>query len=346
MTAITKAPFGVTKNGTPVEVYTMENETLRVKILTLGGTIAAIEAPDKAGNMADICLGFDNVKTYEEHTCFFGALIGRYANRIGGARFTLNGEEYTLAKNDGANHLHGGPTGYHTKVWHARPQENSLVLTTTSADMEEGYPGNVKLEVVYTLDGNSLTIRYLAVSDKDTVINLTNHAYFNLAGHDSGTILDHVMKINADRFTRVGEGSIPTGELPDVSGTPFDLREGKRIGEQIDDENADLLTTSGYDHNFVLNGDGWKEAAFVTEETTGRTLAVYTDQPGVQFYAGNFITPGLIGKDGKEYVRRGGFCLETQVFPDTPNQPDFPTCLLKKGDIYAARTTFVFGVQE
>lgn len=345
MTAITKAPFGVTKNGTPVEAYTMESETLRVTILTLGGTIAAIEAPDKNGNMADVCLGFDNVKTYEEHTCFFGALIGRYANRIGGARFTLNGEEYKLAENDGVNHLHGGPTGFHTKVWNARPQENSLVLTAASTDMEEGYPGNLKLEVVYTLNGSELTIRYLAVSDEDTVINLTNHAYFNLAGHDSGDVLSHVMQINADRFTRVGEGSIPTGELPDVTGTPFDLREGKRIGAHIDDENADLLTTSGYDHNFVLNGEGWKKAAFVTEETSGRTLTVYTDQPGVQFYAGNFITPGLIGKGKKEYVRRGGFCLETQVFPDTPNQPDFPTCVLKKDDVYTAKTTFVFGVQ-
>lgn len=342
MAVITKKPFGMTKAGAPVELYTLDDGVVRVQVMTLGGTIVSIEAPDKHGIMADICLGFASPQEYEEQTCYIGATVGRYANRIGNARFALNGVEYPLYPNDGKNHLHGGPHGFHTKVWKAAKESDALVLSCESADMEEGYPGRLSVSVRYTLTNGTLSLSYHAKSNRDTVVNLTNHAYFNLAGQGSGSILKQRIRINADRFTRVGEGAIPTGELPEVFGTPFDLRTFTEIGAHIDENTDDLHVTGGYDHNFVLNGEGFREAACAYDPQSGRMLTVKTDLPGVQFYAGNSLDGTLCGKDGARYIRRSGFCLETQFFPDTPNQAVFPPCVLRAGEDFRTRTSYTF----
>ena len=344
MAFIMKKPFGTTKAGVPVELYTLDDGVVRVQVMTLGGTIVSIEAPDKHDVTADVCLGFASPQAYEEQTCYIGATVGRYANRIGNAKFALNGVEYSLYPNDGENHVHGGPHGFHTKVWKAEEESDALVLSCESADMEEGYPGRLSVRVRYTLVNGTLTLSYHAKSDRDTVVNLTNHAYFNLAGQGSGSILKHRIRINADRFTRVGAGAIPTGGLPEVAGTPFDLRTFTEIGAHIDDDIEDLRVTGGYDHNFVLNGGDFREAACVYDPESGRMLTVKTDLPGVQFYAGNSLDGTLCGKDSVRYVRRSGFCLETQFFPDTPNRPEFPACVLHAGEDFHAKTSYTFFV--
>ncbi|MCI5924588.1 MAG: aldose epimerase family protein [Oscillospiraceae bacterium] len=342
MASIMKKPFGTTKAGVPVELYTLDDGVVRVQVMTLGGTIVSIEAPDRHDVTADVCLGFASPQAYEEQTCYIGATVGRYANRIGNAKFALNGVEYSLYPNDGKNHLHGGPHGFHTKVWKAEEESDALVLSCESADMEEGYPGRLSVRVRYTLVNGTLTLSYHAKSDRDTVVNLTNHAYFNLAGQGSGSILKHRIRINADRFTRVGAGAIPTGGLPEVAGTPFDFRTFTEIGAHIDDDIEDLRVTGGYDHNFVLNGGGFREAACVYDSESGRMLTVKTDLPGVQFYAGNSLDGTLCGKDSARYVRRSGFCLETQFFPDTPNHPEFPACVLRAGEDFHSKTSYTF----
>lgn len=324
MASIMKKPFGTTKAGVPVELYTLDDGVVRVQVMTLGGTIVSIEAPDRHDVTADVCLGFASPQAYEEQTCYIGATVGRYANRIGNAKFALNGVEYSLYPNDGKNHLHGGPHGFHTKVWKAEEESDALVLSCESADMEEGYPGRLSVRVRYTLVNGTLTLSYHAKSDRDTVVNLTNHAYFNLAGQGSGSILKHRIRINADRFTRVGAGAIPTGGLPEVAGTPFDFRTFTEIGAHIDDDIEDLRVTGGYDHNFVLNGGGFREAACVYDSESGRMLTVKTDLPGVQFYAGNSLDGTLCGKDSARYVRRSGFCLETQFSPIRRTIRNFP----------------------
>ena len=344
MASIMKKPFGTTKAGVPVELYTLDDGVVRVQVMTLGGTIVSIEAPDRHDVTADVCLGFASPQAYEEQTCYIGATVGRYANRIGNAKFALNGVEYSLYPNDGKNHLHGGPHGFHTKVWKAEEESDALVLSCESADMEEGYPGRLSVRVRYTLVNGTLTLSYHAKSDRDTVVNLTNHAYFNLAGQGSGSILKHRIRINADRFTCVGAGAIPTGGLPEVAGTPFDFRTFTEIGAHIDDDIEDLRVTGGYDHNFVLNGEGFREAACVYDPESGRMLTVKTDLPGVQFYAGNSLDGTLCGKDSARYVRRSGFCLETQFFPDTPNHPEFPACVLRAGEDFHSKTSYTFSV--
>ena len=343
MTAITKAPFGVTKNGTPVEVYTMENETLRVKILTLGGTIAAIEAPDKAGNMADICLGFDNVKTYEEHTCFFGALIGRYANRIGGAAFTLNGKRYQLAKNDnGNNNLHSGPDFFKNRIWEVlRAEEDSIVFGLISPHGDQGFPGNAKIRVKYTLEqGNTLRITYKAISDRDTVFNFTNHSYFNLAGHDKPEkAMEQVLTMPARFYTRSDDEYITTGEKVDVEGTAMDFRTPKPIGRDIDKDEEPMRLQNGYDHNFEVFT---YPCAILSDPESGRTMSVTTDCPGVQLYSGNFMEREQ-GKDGVVYGRRAGVCLETQFFPNAVNYPHWVQPIAKAGEEFRSETCFTFG---
>jgi aldose 1-epimerase len=346
-----KESFGQLADGTAVDIYTLTNANgVEARITTYGGIIVSLRTPDRAGKLGDITHGYDTLDGYLAKNPFFGSLVGRYGNRIGKASFSLNGETYELAKNNGQNHLHGGKVGFDKKVWQAAPGEVSdgvaLVLTHTSPDGEENYPGNLSVKVTYTLtDRNELRIDYQATTDKDTVVNLTNHAYFNLAGQ--GTIGDHELTLNADRFTPVDAELIPTGELRSVKGTPFDFMEPHRIGERIDAADEQLAFGKGYDHNFVLNNAPGTLglAARVYEPTSGRILEVETTEPGVQFYTGNVLDGSITGKGGRVYERRSGFCLETQHFPDSPNKPQFPSTVLKKGEEYRTTTIFRFAAR-
>jgi len=347
---VTKRPFGQTAEGAAVELYTLTNQNgLEVAITNYGGAVVSIKAPDRNGNLADVVLGFDTLDGYLKEHPYFGSLIGRYGNRIGKGRFTLNGVAYVLARNNGENHLHGGLKGFDKVVW--KPVEatakdaQTLVLSYLSKDGEEGYPGNLSVTVTYSLnDANELRIDYAATTDKDTVVNLTNHSYFNLAGQGQGDILGHQVMTNADRFTPVDAGLIPTGELRSVEGTPFDFRKPTAIGARINQADQQLKLGRGYDHNFVLNREteGLALAARVTEPGSGRVLEVLTTEPGLQFYTGNFLDGTIRGKGGKVYGQRYGFCLETQHFPDSPNKPSFPSTVLKPGQRYQSTTVYRF----
>ena len=348
--SLVRSPFGQTPDGKAVELYTLTNANgMKVAITTYGGIVVSLTAPDREDKYADVVLGFDTLDGYLAGHPYFGALVGRYGNRIAKGKFTLDGTEYTLATNNDANHLHGGIVGFDKKVWRARGSVGragvSLMLNCTSPDGDEGYPGKLEVKVVYTLtNDDELKIEYHATTDKATPINLTNHSYFNLAGQGSGDILSHVLTINADRFTPVDAGLIPTGELKPVEGTPFDFRKGTAIGARIEAEDEQLKFGGGYDHNFVLNkdGDDLTLAASVYEPKTGRVMEVYTKEPGVQFYCGNFLDGSNVGKGGKVYNFRNGFCLETQHFPDSPNQPGFPSTILKPGEEYSTTTVYRF----
>ncbi len=350
---VKKSDFGKMPDGQAVDLYTLTNKNgVQVAITNYGGIIVSILAPDRNGKMADVVLGFDNLKGYLGTQPFFGALVGRYANRIAHAKFTLDGHEYKLAQNDGPNTLHGGLKGFDKKVWTARElkgNEPAIELTYLSKDGEEGYPGNLSVKVVYTLSNdNGVKIDYTATTDKDTVLNLTNHSYFNLAGEGTGDILKQQMMINADKFTPVDATLIPTGELRSVQGTPFDFRKSTAIGARIEDKDEQLKLGHGYDHNFVLNrkGPGLSLAARATDPASGRVLEVLTTQPGVQLYTGNFLDGKIHGKGGKVYGHRAAFCLETQHFPDTPNHPKFPTAELKPGQTYHQVTVFKFSTAK
>lgn len=350
---ITQAGFGTLPDGRRATLYTLVNANgLVVKISDFGGVIAEIHAPDRDGNFADINLGFDNVLPYLEDSPYFGALIGRHGNRIAHGRFMLDGREIQLPVNNGPNHLHGGPEGFHRVFWHVTPFERGdsvgLTLTYRSIDGEQGYPGNLDVRVIYELTGaNELWVRFHAITDQVTPVNLTQHAYFNLAG--KGAILDHMLMIDADRFTPVDSTLIPTGELRPVAGTPFDFRAPRAIGERIGEADEQLAYGGGYDHNFVLNkhnsGTLCQLAARVVEPLSGRVLEMHTEEPGVQFYSGNFLDGSLTGK-GWNYFYRGGFCLEPQHFPDAPNQPGFPSTILRPGDEYSTQSKFVFSVER
>jgi aldose 1-epimerase len=339
--------FGKLPSGETVELYTLKNaKGVEADISTYGGVIVSLKVPDRSGALGDIVLGFDDLKGYLTPPPYFGALIGRYGNRIGHAQFTLDGVTYKLFKNDGDNSLHGGKRGFDKVLWKAKPGDGqSLELTYLSKDGEEGYPGNLSVTVVYTLtDNNELKIDYSATTDKDTVLNLTNHSYFNLAGQGEGDILNHQIMINADKFTPVDKGLIPTGELRDVANTPLDFRQPHVIGERIGSDYEQIVLGGGYDHNFVLkrSGDGLSLAARVTEPKSGRVMEVLTTQPAIQFYTGNFLDGTLKGKGGKVYARRSALCLETQHYPDSPNHPDFPTTELKPGEQYHTTTVYRF----
>jgi len=345
---IRKSAYGKMAEGS-VDLYTLTNSKgMEVRITNYGGRVVSILVPDRHGNMADVVLGFDNLDGYLGNNPFFGALAGRYANRIAKAKFTLDGVEYKLAQNDGPNTLHGGVKGFDKRLWtaHSSPHNPpALELTYVSADGEEGYPGTLTSHVTYTLiDANELKVDYTATTDKDTVLNLTNHSYFNLAGEGNGDILKHEIMINADRFTPVNDTLIPTGELRKVEGTPFDFRQATAIGARIDADDQQIKFGRGYDHNYVLNHNGQSLtlAARVTDPGSGRVLEVWTTQPGMQFYTGNFLDGTVHGKGGKPYPRRSAFCLETQHFPDSPNQPNFPTSELKPGQTYHQTTVFKF----
>jgi aldose 1-epimerase len=351
---ITKEAFGKTQDGTAVELYTLANSAgVKVKITTYGGIVTAIVVPDKNGSLGDVVLGFDKLDEYLKGHPSFGTIPGRYANRIAKARFTLNGKEYKLFANNGENSLHGGQKGFDKYVWKARevPAKDGVALEVshTSPDGDEGYPGTLTATVVYTLTNtNELRMDYSAVSDQDTVVNLTNHSYFNLKGEGAGDILDHELMLNADRFTPVTANLIPTGELRAVKGTPFDFTKPEKIGARIESDDEQMKIGRGYDHNYVVNGQAGalRLAARAADAVSGRVLEVWTTEPGVQLYTGNFLDGSRTGKGGKPYVRRGGFCLETQHYPDSPNQPKFPSTVLKKGGRYQTTTVFKFSTRK
>ncbi len=344
---VTHSAWGKMADGSPVNLYTMTNSHhIAVSVMTYGGIITQIKTPDRTGALADIVLGFDSLDGYLNHNGpFFGAMIGRYANRIGHARFKLNGVEYNVDKNDGANSLHGGAHGFDKHNWTGRElPDGGIEMTYVSKNGEEGYPGTLKAVVTYHLtDANELRLEYSATTDKPTVVNLTNHSYFNLKG--SGDILGHLVALNADRFTPVDAGLIPTGELKSVAGTPFDFHNPTAVGARIDQADEQLKLGNGYDHNWVRSGSGMRGAAHVEEPTTGRVLEVFTDQPGIQFYSGNFLDGTIAGKGGVKYAKRSGLCLETQHFPDSPNKPAFPSTTLKPGETFHSTTVLKFSTK-
>ena len=352
---IKKQPFGKTADGRAVDLYTLTNARgAEAGIITYGGIVVTLKVPDRRGAMGDVVLGCDTVDAYEKQTAYLGALIGRYGNRIAGGEFTLDGAKYTLAKNNGENHLHGGLKGFDKVVWAAtgsNPRGGpALKLTYVSKDGEEGYPGNLTVTVVYTLtNNNELKIDYAATTDKATVLNLTHHSYFNLAGEGAGDILGHQLYINAGRFTPTDEGAIPTGELRAVRGTPMDFTRATAVGARIDQETDEQIRFGkGYDHNWVLNKRGAGAlalAARVYEPKTGRVMEVYTTEPGMQFYTGNYLDGTIAGKGDKTYNRRHGFCLEPQHYPDSPNKPKFPTTTLRPGQRYKQTTTYRFSAR-
>jgi aldose 1-epimerase len=350
---VTKAPFG-TADGQSVDLYTLRNvHGLEAKITNYGGILVSLKVPDRNGKFDDVVLGFNDLDTYLKGDPYFGALIGRYGNRIAKGRFTLNGVEYKLAVNNGDNTLHGGLKGFDKVVWTGKEMKTkagpAVALTYLSKDGEEGYPGNLNVRVVYTLTNNDeIKIDYSATTDKDTVINLTEHSYFNLAGEGNGDILNTIVTINGNRFLPTDAGSIPTGELRNVKGTPFDFLTPHAIGARINLDEEQLKLGNGYDHTWIINGrpGTLRYAAMAYDTTSGRTMQVWTTEPGMQFYTGNFLDGTLTGKSGKIYQRRFGFCFETQHYPDSPNHPAFPTTTLKKGATYRSTTIYRFGSKK
>lgn len=347
---IERSLFGHLPDGTPVERFALRTASgLEMEVSGYGGAILSLRAPDREGRPGDVVLGFDRLQDYVEDRDYFGALIGRYANRIRGGRFQLDGREYQLPVNNGDNHLHGGPGGFHKQVWRVEPlREDGTVgvrLDYRSPDGEQGYPGNLDVTVTYrlTLEG-ALVIDYAAETDQPTPVSLTQHTYFNLSGDPAHDVLGHELLLHADRFTPADGGLIPTGELAQVAGTPFDFRRPTTIGARIGDGDPRLASVGGYDHNFVVaDGDApLAAAARVHEPESGRVMELFTTEPGLQFYSGNYLDGSAVGKSGQPYNYRCGFCLEPQKFPDSPNQPDFPACILRPGERYTSRTVYRF----
>jgi len=347
---VTKAGFGKLPDGTAIDIYTLKNAELEVRITNYGACIVSLLAKDRDGKAADVVLGYNSAEGYANETAktYFGAIVGRYGNRIRGGKFTIDGHTYQIPVNNGANALHGGPHGFGDQVWTGKAILDGVEMTLVSKDGDMGFPGTLTVHVRYTLAGSALHINYSATTDKATVVNLTNHAYFNLSGEGPGTILGEVMQIDADEYTPVDAGLIPVGGVQPVAGTPFDFRKPTAIGERIDQSNEQLKFGGGYDHNWVLRGKNgeMKVAAKVVDPKSGRVLTVETTEPGVQFYAGNSLTGTNVGKSGVVYARRSGFCLETQHFPDSPNQPAFPSTLLKPGETMRSETVYAFSVQK
>ena len=351
---VSKQSYGKTDGGEAVALYKLRNaHGAEATITNYGGILISLKVPDRNGKFDDVVLGLGDFVSYlSKNSPYLGALIGRYGNRIAKGRFTLNGVEYKLAVNNGENHLHGGIKGFDKVVWTGHEVKTkagpAVVLTYLSKDGEEGYPGNLNVKVIYTLtNNNELRIDYSATTDKDTVTNLTHHSYFNLAGEGNGDILNHLVTINADQFVPTDAGSIPTGELRKVAGTPFDFLKATAIGARINQDDEQLKFGNGYDHTWVINGVSGKLrlAATAYEQKSGRLMQVWTTEPGVQFYTGNFLDGTLTGKSGKVYQRRFGFCFETQHYPDSPNQPSFPTTTLKKGATYKSTTIYRFSAK-
>jgi aldose 1-epimerase len=350
----TQADYGTTPDGQRVTLYTLTNRRgAEARVITYGGAVVSLKVPDRNGRLGDVVLGFDTLEGWMKQSFYINALIGRYGNRIARGRFTLDGGQYHLATNNGPNHLHGGVRGFDKVVWRARPLDTAagpaLELTYHSHDGEEGYPGNLGVAATYTLtDNNELRIDYSATTDKPTVVNLTQHNYYNLAGEGSGDILRHQLRINAARFTPTDSTSIPTGELRPVRGTPFDFTSPTEIGARIDADDEQIRFGNGYDHNFVINGraGALRRAATVYEPTSGRVMEVWTTEPGLQFYSGNFLDGGGGGKNGHTYPRRAAFCLETQHYPDSPNHPSFPSTVLRPGQRFRSTTIYRFSTRR
>lgn len=345
------SPFGVLRDGTPVSLYTMSNRNkVTMKVMNYGGIIVSLQVPDRDGKMIDVVLGYDSLAAYEKRNPFFGALVGRYANRVAKGKLVLDGKEYQLTKNSNGNHIHGGKKGFDKVFWQIEEVPTgdgvAIKLSYVSKHMEEGYPGNLTVDVIYTLtDDNAVRFDYHATTDQKTVVNLTQHSYFNLNGGASD-ILDHELSINGDRFLPVNEALIPTGELRPVENTPLDFRAPVKIGDRIDDRDEQMRFSRGYDHCWVLNGEGLKVAAQVYEPRSGIEMTVRTTEPGVQLYTGNFLDGTIAGKNNVVYRQRSGLCLETQHFPDSPNQPDFPTVVLNAGETYRTQTIYQFSVRR
>jgi aldose 1-epimerase len=351
-TVVTTSDFGKMPDGEKVAVYTLKSPKVEARIMTYGATLISLKTADSAGKWADVVLGFDDLAGYVANNnskgpAFFGPIVGRYANRIAHARFSLDGKTYSLTRNNGDNSIHGGPHGFHNQLWKAERIDSGVELSYLSKDGEEGYPGNLAVKVRYTLSDGSLKIEYSATTDKPTVLNLTNHSYFNLRGQGNGDVLAHELTLNASRFTVVDSTLIPTGELRSVAGTPLDFRESTRIGERINSDYEQMRLGNGYDHNFVVDGkaDELNEAARVYEPSSGRELTVLTTQPGVQFYSANFLDGSIAGKSGVKYQRRTAFCLETQHYPDSPNHPAFPSTELVPGQEFHSITVFRFSAR-
>jgi aldose 1-epimerase len=342
--------FGKMKDGREVMMYSLKNRHgVQLDVINYGGIIVSLKVPDRNGVLADVVLGYDSLESYERFNPYFGALIGRYGNRIANGRFTLDGREVVLAQNDGPNHLHGGSKGYDKVFWEIKPIDSSSVkLSYRSAEGDEGYPGNLDIEVTYSLtEQNELRIDYAASTDRRTVVNLTQHTYFNLAGHDKGSILDHELQIDADAFLPVDKTLIPTGEIRKVNGTPFDFLVAKRIGTDIEKKDDQLIFGKGFDHCWVLNGfDGTlRKVAVLYEKSSGRRMEVLSTEPGLQFYSGNFLDGKAMGKGGVAYGFRHGLCLETQHYPDSPNKKEFPSVVLDPGKQYTSTTVYRFSAE-
>ena len=343
-TRVSKKAFGHAPDGTPVDLYSLVDGKVEVRIMTYGGIIVSLRTPDRNGKLDDVVLGCNSVEEYVAQTAHFGGIIGRYANRIAHGTFQLDGHTYHIPKNDGDNALHGGTRGFDKVVWSAKQIPDGVELTYVSKNGDQGFPGTLATTVRYTLSGEALRIEYSAITDQDTVLNLTNHSYFNLKGQGNGDVMGHVLKIDASRMTPVDATLIPTGELKPVEGTPFDFRTPHPVGERIDADDPQLRLGHGYDHNFVLDHAPGQlaEAAEVYEPTTGRILRVLTTEPGVQLYTGNFLDGSITGKEGRVYNRRFAICLETQHFPDSPNHPSFPSTELKPRQEFHSVTVFQF----
>lgn len=346
--AVTHADWGKLPDGSNVTIYTLKSPQIEVRVMTYGARVVSITTPDKNGKMADVVLGYDSLEGYiKDNKTYFGAIVGRYGNRIAGGKFSLDGKEYQLSVNEGTNTLHGGKEGFNSHNWTGKEIPGGVEFTLVSDDGDQGFPGKLTVHVRYTLQGNKLAIHYNATTDKPTVVNLTNHTYFNLSGAGSGTILNEKITIYGDKFTPVDAKLIPTGELKPVAGTPFDFTKAETIGARINNDNEQLKLGHGYDHNWVLNGKmgTLHPAARVFDPASGRVLIEDTTEPGVQFYTGNFLDGSFSGPNGK-YDFRTGLCLETQHYPDSPNHPSFPTTELKPGQTYTSETTWTFTVEK
>ncbi len=346
-TKIGRSVFGIVPGGTEIDIFTLEQGSFKARIMTYGARLVSLETPDRQGKVADIVLGYDSLASYmNDSKTYFGAIVGRYANRIAHGKFMLDGKTYRLPLNDGDNSLHGGTQGFDRRAWTADALQDGVEMRLVSSNGDQGYPGTLTARVRYTLTAQALQIEYFAETDQDTILNLTNHSYFNLAGEGSGNILSHVLTIPAEEYTPVNSDLIPTGGLAPVRDTPFDFRSPTAIGLRIANDNAQLRYAKGYDENFVLRKEGpaevLQQAAHVLEPSTGRALIVKTTQPGVQFYSGNFLNSDIRGKHGHTYDKHAGLCLETQHFPDSPNHPEFPTTELKPGQTFHSITQYEF----